>query len=510
MQKRPPLIQHAVYSEPINRKYRDNPFIEALPPTLDQSTVIKLLKNTIDFQLEDRFLPVHERLQTLQEILLWRWPLTFNIDLYYLFDRIIRPGYRGRNPKHKDFWDNVRSGRLFLTADTSLPDTMESTASTFAVIGDSGVGKTCGTKSSLSLYPQLILHTEYNGQTFNRQQIVYLIVPCPPGGGLVGLCHRFFRKVDEILGTNYFRTYTRNGRAVIGEMIGHMFTVVQLHGIGVLVIDEIQNLVDAKANDADIMLNTFVEFVNELCLPIVPVGTPEALEVLSRAFRDARRVSGQGDCIVKRMKRNDLDWTIFVQKLWQYQYLKNFTELTPELREALYEESQGITDLVVKVFILAQIRVMTTEEESMQEVLSVEAIRSVRESLSILQPMLDALRSGDESALRHYKDLYESVDIKGCINDALLKLPVSKVKVETKSNKASKQPNDEQSNNSASKGGSSLTKAKAKAKKGKKKETVVYEGGILEVIMLGRANDVTPYESLLQANHIQNLDTYVY
>ncbi|GAP97958.1 ATP-binding protein [Leptolyngbya sp. NIES-2104] len=506
MQKRPPLIQYATYSQPINRKYKGNPFIEALPPTLEYSVVAKLLKNAIDFQSEDRSLPVHERLQTLQEILLWRWPLTFNIDLYYLFDRIIRPGYRGRNPIHRDFWNNVRAGRLFLTDDTPLPDTMESTASSFAVIGDSGIGKTCGVKSALSLYPQLILHSEYSDQTFNRQQIVYLVVPCPPGGGLVALCHRFFRKVDEILGTNYYRIYTRNGRAAIGEMIGHMYTVVQLHGIGVLVIDEIQNLIDAKANDADIMLNTFVEFVNELCLPIVPVGTPEAIEVLSRAFRDARRVSGQGDCVVKRMKQDELDWEIFVQKLWQYQYLQNFTKLTSDLRDALYDESQGITDLVIKVFILAQIRAMTTEEEAMQEVLSLQAIRSVRESLSLLQPMLEALRSGDESALSRYKDLHDAIDIKGHVNDALLKLPVSTVKVETSLSRTGQQTGDQRNNISTSKEGGSPKKTR----KAKKQKTVIYKGGILEVIMIGRTNDVTPYESLLQANHIQNLDVYVY
>ncbi|MCA1993292.1 MAG: TniB family NTP-binding protein [Coleofasciculus sp. S288] len=504
--QRPPLIQYAVYSDPGYRAYRGNPFIEALPSPLDNRTVARLLKEDIDYRPEDCREPAHIRLHALQDILFWRWPTALHFDLQQRFSVMIRTGYRGRNPLHKAFWDDVRAGRQFLKQQSiPLQRETESTSTGFAIIGDSGTGKTCAVKNVLALYPQLIIHTRYDDQEFNRLQIVYVIVQCPPKGGLVALCHNFFRQVDKILGsTDYFNVYTRKGQARLAEMVGNMYTIAQVHGIGVIVIDEIQNLTEAKENDAEAMLNFFVQLVNDLCLPIVPVGTPKAIGVLSSAFRQARRVSGQGDCFVKRMKPGE-DWDLFIKKMWCYQYLQHPVKLTPELSEALYYESQGIIDLVIKVFILAQIRAITTGNEIMREVLTEQTIHSVSDSLMLLQPMLSAIRSGNEEALKLYKDLYEAITINTQIQQALLKLPVSllaSVPLENSSipdnvnrpNTLLPTPNKESS--------------KKPKKSPTKQKQLVYQGGVLDVVLQGRADGITPYDALLKANYVQNLDTY--
>ena len=42
--------------------------------------------------------------------------------------------------------------------------------------------------------------------------------------------------------------------------------------------------------------------------------------------------------------------------LWDYQWTKKEVPLTPEISDIMYEESQGIIDIAVKLYAMAQIR----------------------------------------------------------------------------------------------------------------------------------------------------------
>src|SRR6266571_4338424 len=73
----------------------------------------------------------------------------------------------------------------------------------------------------------------------------------------------------------------------------------------------------------------------------------------------AARVAAQGDRVWERMKEDEV-WRKFVQRLWKYQFVRDPVPWTKEyepteLIHSLYEESQGITDVAVKVFLLAQV-----------------------------------------------------------------------------------------------------------------------------------------------------------
>lgn len=59
------------------------------------------------------------------------------------------------------------------------------------------------------------------------------------------------------------------------------------------------------------------------------------------------------------------EWSLFVNALWHFQYIQKICSLedNPELIEVLYEESQGITDLAVKAYMLAQERAIEIGKE---------------------------------------------------------------------------------------------------------------------------------------------------
>jgi len=91
-----------------------------------------------------------------------------------------------------------------------------------------------------------------------------------------------------------------------------------------------------------------------------------------------------------------------MDSLWRYQWLKNKVELTDELNQTIYDESQGIVDIAVKLFGLAQGRAI----ESGQEVITPVAIRQVaKDDLKLVHPMLKALKDGRMSELKKFADI---------------------------------------------------------------------------------------------------------
>ena len=89
----------------------------------------------------------------------------------------------------------------------------------------------------------------------------------------------------------------------------------------------------------------------------------------------------------------DEEWNVFTNALWKYQYTRKPTLLTEELRHTLYFESQGITNLAVKVYMLTQIEAIaraTTDDE--EEITKDRSELVARDRLHYMQRFLNALR----------------------------------------------------------------------------------------------------------------------
>lgn len=204
------------------------------------------------------------------------------------------------------------------------------------------------------------------------------------------------------LETEYSKNYAGSGRRTVDELIPYMARVASLHCIGVLVIDEIQHLSEAKSGGSKKMLNFFVQLINTIGIPVVLVGTYKAMSILSGEFRQIRRGTGQGDLVWDRMAEDKV-WEFFVESLWRYQYLKKSCLLTPVICHTLYDVTQGITDFAVKIYMLAQVRAITTGKETITE----SIIRSVaKDSLRLAQPILSALKTGDIQLLHSFEDVH--------------------------------------------------------------------------------------------------------
>lgn len=384
-------------------EFEDNPFINNLPPILSRREMVNVLTRMPSFDLKERSYPSHIRKYCVLRLVEFFVPIDRHLQYFERVDMTIRQGYRGKNPKTFDYIARLQDSSERLRQKNLWAEPLkpyENFASSFALLGTSGVGKTRSTNVIFQHFPQTIIH-EF---PFRLTQIVWVRLDCPSNGDPKQLCTNFFYVVDMLLGTNYRAKFAQKGTALIDIML-QMQHVANLHAIGCLVIDEIQFLNDA-GDDSKEILGFFVTLVNTIGIPVILIGTNSAIPLLQDNFKEARRAIGLGSSPWDALENND-QWKYVVTKLWEYQWLSTYTPLTEELINTLHEETQGIVDILIKLFMIVQMRIISVHEvRKGTETITPNAIRQVaKDVLKMVQPMLDALRNGDMKALMKYDDL---------------------------------------------------------------------------------------------------------
>jgi hypothetical protein len=395
------MVVEAKYITPDLPKYKGNPLLEALPRINTRQQATEGIQMFPKHHQKMRSLPAQKRSHMVMDIQHFYQPLPIHLRLEGMVSRVIRDGYLSRNPIDPAYSGSLRERLEFFRNKKTLKSQFKPTASSFFIVGMSGMGKSTGILSVLSMTPQVVLHSHYNGKNFTRLQIVWLRLECPQdGASTIGLCLDFFKTVDDLLGTNYYKEYGNRARNA-DEMLLFMAVVVANHHIGLLVIDEIQNLSRSKGGGAAQILNFFVKLINTLNLPVILIGTYKAIPILSSEFRLARRGSGQGDLVWDRMGFDD-DWHLYVEALWALQYVKNECPLTTELSQALHDVSYGIPDIANKIYMAAQWRAIDTGLEMITEDLLVSAYR---DDFRLVNHILEILKSGDITPLHNLLDV---------------------------------------------------------------------------------------------------------
>lgn len=388
---------------PLLPEYRDNPFINRLPAEMSTQQALDFLDDPPAFSPQERQYPAHVRLQCLYRLRRCFVPLEYHLRLESAFSALLRQGYVNRNPLTTDYIRRLRDGheRIIARNLQAATNPVRSSAEGFALLGASGTGKSTAIGRVLEYYPQVIEHLD----PFSLQQVTWLKIDCPHQGSPKQLCLNFFQQMDLLLCTNFLARYGKS-RSCLDLMMTQMAQVANRHALGVLIVDEIQHLTLAKGVGPEALLNFLVTMINTIGIPIVLIGTMGALTVLQGDFRQARRANGLGADIWERLQEGPT-WDHFINSLWPYQWTREESPLTDELRKALYAESQGIIDIVIKLFILAQVRAIELGEiRKRPEIMDVELITEVSKNhFKIVEKMITALKDGKTREIEKYHDL---------------------------------------------------------------------------------------------------------
>jgi len=400
-----------------NNVDEDNYLIDALPPLPLPKDIIEnwgFPKLPSD---EDRKLGISQRRKKVRDIKQFILPLENFVKIALEIPYLIREGYKARNPMNHDFLQRIDILRRqatkksqshyasFFNNINEVNSNLRSTADIFTILGISGVGKSTAVELALLSHPQVIIHSTYKGEPCPvREQILWVKLECP--STRKNLCREFFSVIDNILSykgrdesPNYSKKFV-NVKSSTDELVDSLKVVVCNHAIGVLVIDEIQHLLN-EGNDKDEILNFLVQLENKVGIPIVLIGTPRANPILTKELMTSRRACGDGAIIWDRMKRDE-EWDKFIRWLWGHQWTEDFVPLDDNLKEAMYEYSQGITAIAINLFRLAQERAILFGKKR----LSILLFRQVAlKELSLVRPMIEALKSGKLVLIRQYSDL---------------------------------------------------------------------------------------------------------
>jgi len=421
----------AEYKEQIIKQNQGNPHIEALPNRLSLEAFIDALSSQPEITKEYKKLDAEDRLELVQQIKPTYWlPFPQHYDKYRNLYTMIKIGYQSRNPLHPMYnrqfaigWDKIFEAGIDEYG-ANLAGNVH-TAQSLVEIGINGSGKSkLYERILIQLFPQVIHHSAYKGRALNHPQVVWLKIECPYNKSVGSLCKSFYTAVDSALGTNYYEKFgEKPGK--IDQLAKRMIKVAAQINLGVLVIDEIQKIQKAYSGGEEDMIDFITEIVNTIGIPTILIGSYKALYLFKDSLANTRR--GIPDEFMENisgyMLEDSWEWNEFIENLWDMQYTRKATELTPAIKKAMYENSLGIPDFAVKLFMHVQSRAIVRGGD---EQMSATLIREVAgQSMKLVQPIFQRIRSGDPTA---YKDLEDAkpdwVPLNGYIKEAAHRINV--------------------------------------------------------------------------------------
>ena len=208
----------------------------------------------------------------------------------------------------------------------------------FTIIGKSGIGKSRAiSRAVFQMQGEKVIVID---QPFLKLLPV-CIVQCPYDSSVKGLLLEILRKADEALGSSYHNNALR-GRMSTDIIIGSVSQVCLNH-IGLLVVDEIQNVVNNK--NGRNLVGALTQLINNSGISICMVGPPESSIFFESEMYIARRSLG----LQFEAMHYDNAFKNLCRTLLTYRYVGEPYDITEGMLRWLYEHSGGNVSALVSL-----------------------------------------------------------------------------------------------------------------------------------------------------------------
>lgn len=391
--------------------YRDNPLVEACGPILSQEDLFNKLSYLPELPHGILNVPFHVRRHMLPDLWNLHIPTQVGVDVAAVISEMIMRGYSRCRPGTPEFF------RRFYK--DPLPVLYPMAAS---VVGISGVGKTAAIDRALRVFQQHVVHEKFPGFVSSVSQLIWLKIDAPPSGKLVDLAENLMIALDIALGTDHFVKTRSKSNKRGSDMFNEWLGVANKYSLGIIVIDEIQNLfklapvkVRRGRQDAfssryelrlveDEALKLFLSITNNWGIPVMFSGTPDGIEALKVRVAVMQRAFSHGMHIFHHPKTpaDDIFLNSTLSGLCQYQWVIHQLQPTKQFSELLYSLTAGVPRICTALWIAAH---WVAYDEMRDELSHVDFQQGLQRYLSPLQPVIAALSSNDPAQLARYEDM---------------------------------------------------------------------------------------------------------
>lgn len=326
-------------------KVSGKPFLDAMPQMMSHQAFIAAIRSIPTLPHNLPAMSTEERLQALPMFSSLFVPMDYMFAIYQQLFRAITTTYTTRTVV-----GGIRQTNALFRGEVGI--SYASQADTGSILGVPGIGKTSTIRRCLSLLPQVIEHTEYQGQPFFCKQVLYLHVECPSDCSIKTLTFNLAVALDRAIGSNYVETLTSLRSVAASALATQIKILCMTHHVGLILVDEIQNAVMIAKQNKQIkpLLKFLVELTNDTCTSVYFIGTPQAEELFLSQEHLKRRTRGVRLLPLKP----DGTYRAFLEQLWPHQLTPSTAPLTDALANKLYDFSGGIPAYIVKIFVESQ------------------------------------------------------------------------------------------------------------------------------------------------------------
>ncbi|HJV86065.1 MAG TPA: ATP-binding protein [Noviherbaspirillum sp.] len=345
-----------------------NPFYECVKDYLQTSSLEERLNSSPLGQTPIQSLSIQERFELLDRMQDEMFePTTTAVDIASRICRMLSRGLQSMDPTNA----GVRKFTMTLARNSGVEMSKLPWFSTYAmgmtVKGPTGVGKTYEIQRALKLIPQRVDHnaSEAAGWTHIRQA-VWLFVPMSHDGSLGGLLFQILCSLDEAIETGYSsdKSLTSLTNEKLAVRIG---ILLRKHGVGLLVIDEIQSR-NFSDNPRGTLAATFFLRLLNFGIPTVLIGNQLGFAALEKFSQDIRRLSAGGVISMDPHSVDDWDWEeCLTPAIWKFCVMPNQEDRSFMRPDVLFKFSGGIRDYACRCWIAAQRLALEAERNAVSE-----------------------------------------------------------------------------------------------------------------------------------------------
>jgi type II secretory pathway predicted ATPase ExeA len=193
-------------------------------------------------------------------------------------------------------------------------------------------------------------------------QIRYLNVAAPTEGSISAFATQFFDNARKVLDGSLLNAGTLEqlarskaldettvpGSQKPEKLERRIKSFVQQYGVGLIVIDEVQNLDARFWHGRERLINFLVSLTNDLGTSILLVGSGAVLETLFDQLRFSRRFAKRSH--LWDPPECDDTWRDYINGLMKLQITNDRADFSDDMAEAIWQQTQGLYDLSNTLF----------------------------------------------------------------------------------------------------------------------------------------------------------------